>query len=111
MSERLSGRFGVSAKRLACACRCDWIDDVLTAPAFSAPGSTIVSADATFVNTFDCAFSLTETISGAYKDTLYFDAAGNPVKEILTAQYGGPLTVTWTNPLSGKTLSSHEAGP
>ena len=73
------------------------------------PTSTIVSADATFTNTFDCAFPLTEAITGSYKDTVYYDAAGNPVKEILTAQYRGPLTVTWTNPLSGATLSSHEA--
>jgi hypothetical protein len=75
------------------------------------PTSTIMTADATFANTFDCAFPLTETVTGSFKDTLYFDAAGNPVKEILTAQYGGPLTVTWTNPLSGVILSSHEAAP
>jgi len=43
------------------------------------PTSTIVSADATFTNTFDCAFPLTEAITGSYKDTVYYDAAGNPV--------------------------------
>jgi hypothetical protein len=75
------------------------------------PISTVVNEDSTFTNTFDCAFALTETFTGSVKDTLYFDSAGNPSKEILTAQYGGPLTVTWTNPLSGKTLSSHEAAP
>jgi hypothetical protein len=77
--------------------------------AAAVPQSTIVTADTTFTNTFDCAFPLQETVSGAYRDTLYVDAAGNPVKEILTAQYGGPLTVTWTNPATGATLSSHEA--
>jgi len=77
----------------------------------TAPTSTIASADATFTNTFDCAFPLIETVTGSYKDTVYYDAAGNPVKEILTAQYGGPLTVTWTNPLSGVVLASHEAAP
>jgi hypothetical protein len=75
------------------------------------PVATIVGADATFTNTFDCPFALTETVSGSYKDTVYYDGAGNPIKEVLTAQYGGPLTVTWTNPLSGATLSSHEAAP
>lgn len=75
------------------------------------PISTIVNEDTTFTNTFDCAFALTETVTGSVKDTLYFDSEGNPSKEILTAQYGGALTVTWTNPLSGKTLSSHEAAP
>jgi hypothetical protein len=75
------------------------------------PQSTIVSADSTFTNTFDCAFPLQETVSGSYKDTRYFDASGNLVKEILTAQFGGPLTVTWTNLATGATLSSHEAAP
>jgi len=75
------------------------------------PTSTIVSADATFTNTFDCTFPLIETITGSYKDTVYYNAAGNPVKEILTAQYGGSLTVTWKNSLSGVVLSSHEAAP
>ncbi|MGZ4407961.1 MAG: hypothetical protein ACXVY6_04090 [Gaiellaceae bacterium] len=75
------------------------------------PSSTVASADATFTNNFDCAFPVTETITGSYKDTVYSDGSGNPVKEILTGQYGGPLTVTWTNPVSGATLSSHEAAP
>jgi hypothetical protein len=81
----------------------------LPAAAAAVPQSTIVSADSTFTNTFDCPFPLQETVSGSFKDTLYLDAAGNPVKEILTAQYGGPLTVTWTNPATGATVSSHEA--
>jgi hypothetical protein len=75
------------------------------------PISAVVSADTTFTNTFDCPFPLQETVSGSYKDTLYFDAAGNLVKEILTGQFGGPLTVTWTNLATGLTLSSHEAAP
>jgi hypothetical protein len=75
------------------------------------PTSTIVSVDASFTNTFDCSFALTETINGAYKDTIYYDQNGNPTKEILTSQFGGPLTVTWTNPLTGATLTSHEAAP
>ena len=33
------------------------------------------------------------------------------MKEILTAQFGGPLTVTWTNLVTGVTLSSNEAAP
>jgi hypothetical protein len=75
------------------------------------PSSTIVNVDVTFTNTLDCPFPLIETVSGSYKDTVYYDAAGNPVKEILTAQYGGALTVTWTNPVSGATLTSFEAAP
>jgi hypothetical protein len=82
-----------------------------SAASASEPTSTVVGVDATFTNTFDCPFPLLETVEGSYKDTLYYDAVGNPVKEILTAQYGGPLTVTWTNPLTGATLSSYEAAP
>ncbi|HMI98250.1 MAG TPA: hypothetical protein VK488_00275 [Gaiellaceae bacterium] len=75
------------------------------------PISTVVSADGTFTDTFDCSFPLQETVSGSYRDTFYFDSAGNPVREILTSQFGGPLTVTWTNLATGSTLSSHEAAP
>jgi hypothetical protein len=75
------------------------------------PSSTIVTVDLTFTNTFDCSFPLTETVTGAYKDTIYYDNDGNPTKEILTSQFGGPLTVTWTNPLTDATLTSHEAAP
>jgi len=83
----------------------------LTAGTTVTPTSTVVNADATFTNNFDCSFPLTETITGSYKDTVYYDSAGNAVKEILTAQYAGPLTVMWTNPVSGASLSSHEAAP
>jgi hypothetical protein len=75
------------------------------------PLSTIVNVDVTFTNTFDCPFPLRESFSGSYKDTLYLDAAGDPTMEILTAQYGGSLEVTWTNPANGATLSSIEAAP
>lgn len=85
---------------------------VLAASASATPPlATVVSVDVTFANSFDCAFPLQETVSGSYKDTLYLDAAGNPTMEILSAQFGGPLTVTWTNPVSGATLSSNEAAP
>jgi hypothetical protein len=77
----------------------------------TAPASTIVSADSTFINAFDCPFALVETIMGSYRDTVYYDNAGHPAREILTAQFGGPLTVTWTNPDTGATLTSHEAAP
>jgi len=65
----------------------------------------------TFTNNFDCAFPLEETISGSIKDMLYLDVDGNPVKEILTAQFGGPVSVSWTNLATGKTLTSHQAAP
>ena len=84
---------------------------MIVSAAATSPESTIVSADATFTNTFDYSFPLQETVSGSYKDILYLDSAGSPVKEILTAQFRGPLTVTWTNLASGKSLSSHEAAP
>src|SRR5262245_46690937 len=58
------------------------------------PQTTIVEVDETFTNTFDCPFPLEETVRGAYKDMFYSDVAGNPVKEIITAQYRGSLTVT-----------------
>ena len=75
------------------------------------PLTTIVAIDQTFTNDFDCPFPLVETVSGTIKDILFVDASGNPTKEILTAQYGGRLTVTWTNPASGRTLMSGEAAP
>jgi hypothetical protein len=81
------------------------------AGAATPPVSTVVSVDATFTNGFDCAFPLEETVTGSYKDTFYFDEAGNPTKEILTAQFGGPLTVAWTNLATGATLTSNEAAP
>jgi hypothetical protein len=84
---------------------------VATSAAAAVPSSAVVTVDDSFVNSFDCPFPLDEAISGAYRDTVYFDDQGNPTKEILTAQYRGPLTVTWTNPTSGTTLSSHEAAP
>jgi len=71
--------------------------------------TTIVEVNDTFTNDFDCPFPLEETVSGSYKDMLYLDVNGNPVKEILTAQFRGPLTVTWANPATGKTLSSNQA--
>lgn len=75
------------------------------------PASTVVQVNTTFVNTFDCPFPLVESVVGAYKDTVYFDAHGIPTKEVLTAQFGGPLKVTWTNPADGATLSSNESAP
>jgi hypothetical protein len=54
------------------------------------PESAIVSADGTFTNDFDCSFPLQETVSGSYRDTVYFDDAGNPVKEIrVSSPFGG----------------------
>ena len=75
------------------------------------PQTTIVEVNATFTNDFDCPFPLEQTVSGAFKDRLFFDVNGNPVKEILTAQFQGSLTVTWTNLVTGATLTSHEAAP
>jgi hypothetical protein len=73
--------------------------------------TTIVDVSGTFTNDFDCPFPLEETFSGSIKDMLFLDGAGNPVKEILTAQYRGPVTVSWTNLATGKPLTSHEAAP
>jgi hypothetical protein len=88
-----------------------------TSPSLSSAASgaqtltTIVDEASTFTNDLDCPFPLEETVSGSIKDMLYLDADGNPVKEILTPQFRGPLTVSWTNLATGKTLSSHEAAP
>jgi hypothetical protein len=75
------------------------------------PASTVVTVDTSFTNTFDCAFPLQETVSGTVKDIVYFDGDGNVSRELVTAQHGGPLTVSWTNPANGVTLSSREASP
>lgn len=75
------------------------------------PTSTIIDVSSSFTNNFDCSFNLQEQITGSVKDTQYFDQSGTIVKEILTAQYRGPVTVTWTNPVSGVMVSSHEADP
>jgi hypothetical protein len=73
------------------------------------PNSQVIDISGAFSNDFDCPFPLEETISGAAKDTTYFAPDGTLVRELVTAQHGGPVTVTWTNPLNGNSLSSHEA--
>jgi hypothetical protein len=73
------------------------------------PVTTIIPVDATFINDFDCAFPLVEQITGTVRDTLYFDQNGMVIREFISPQFQGALTVTWTNPETGKSLSSHEA--
>ena len=73
------------------------------------PDTTVFQVDNAFINDFDCAFPLIEKVSGAYRDTLFFDHSGNLTREYLSPQFQGALAVTWTNPENGKTLSSHEA--
>jgi hypothetical protein len=73
------------------------------------PDTTIVYVDDTFINDFDCSFPLVEQVTGAYRDTLYFDRNGNLTREFLSPQFQGALTVIWTNPVTGKSLESHEA--
>lgn len=73
------------------------------------PNSTIVYVADTFTNNFDCSFPLTEQVTGAYRDTLYFDQNGILTREFLSPQFQGALTVTWTNPVTGRSLESHEA--
>jgi hypothetical protein len=75
----------------------------------SPPMMTVISADATFMNDFDCAFPLVEQITGTVRDTLYFDQNGMVIREFISPQFQGALTVTWTNPEAGKSLSSYEA--
>ena len=77
----------------------------------STPVTTIISVDETFINDFDCAFPLVEQVTGAYKDTLYFDQNGVLVREYISPQFQGALTVRWTNPETGISLESHEASP
>lgn len=74
-----------------------------------APDAVIIRVDDTFINDFDCAFPLVEHVSGAYRDTLFFDQNGSLIREYLSPQFQGMLAVTWTNPENSKTLSSHEA--
>jgi hypothetical protein len=73
------------------------------------PNTSVVQVNDTFINDFDCSFPLVEQVTGAYRDTLYFDQNGNLTREFLSPQFQGALTVTWTNPVSGKSLESHEA--
>jgi hypothetical protein len=75
------------------------------------PLTTVVTVDVTFINDFDCAFPLIEQVTGAYRDTLYFDQNGVLVREYISPQFQGPLTVRWTNPENGRSLESHEASP
>jgi len=75
----------------------------------STPVTTIVSVDTTFINDFDCPFLLLEQVKGAYRDTLFFDQNGVLVREYLSAQFQGALSVSWTNPETGNSLESHEA--
>jgi hypothetical protein len=73
------------------------------------PITTIIQVDETLINDFDCSFPLVEQVKGAYRDTLYFDHNDVLVREFLSPQFQGALMVTWTTPLNGKALSSHEA--
>jgi hypothetical protein len=73
------------------------------------PVTTIIPVDATFINDFDCAFPLVEQITGTVRDTLYFDQNGMVIREFISPQFQGALMVTWTNPETGKSLSSYEA--
>jgi hypothetical protein len=73
------------------------------------PDTIVVQVNDTFINDFDCSFPLVEQITGAYRDTLYFDQNGNLSREFLSPQFRGALIVTWTNPVTGRSLKSHEA--
>jgi hypothetical protein len=70
----------------------------------STPVTTIVSIDETFINDFDCAFPLVEQVTGAVRDTLYFDQNGVVVREYLSPQFQSAFTVRWTNPENGRSL-------
>jgi hypothetical protein len=73
------------------------------------PVTTIIAVDSTFINDFDCAFPLEEQVTGTIRDTQYFDQDGVLVREYISPQFQGALTVTWSNPSTGISLSSHEA--
>jgi hypothetical protein len=73
------------------------------------PQTTIVPVDATFVNEFDCPFPLQEQVSGTIRDTLYYDRNSTLTREFLSPQFQGSVTVTWMNPKTGTSLTSHEA--
>lgn len=73
------------------------------------PSVIVVQVNDTLTNDFDCSFPLVERIAGSYRDTLYFDQNGILTREFLSPQFQGPLTVTWTNPATGRMLESHEA--
>ncbi len=79
-------------------------------PVFAdAPDTIVVQVNDSFINDFDCSFPLVEQVTGAYRDTLYFDQNGNLTQEFLSPQFQGALTVTWANPVTGRRLESHEA--
>lgn len=73
------------------------------------PNTTIISADSVFTNDFDCPFPLIEKVSGSYQNRRYFNENGILVREFFSPQFQGSLTVSWTNPATGATLTSHEA--
>ena len=73
------------------------------------PLTTVVTVDVTFINDFDCTFPLIEQVTGAYRDTLYFDQNGVLVREYISPQFQGALRVRWTNPENGMSLNSHQA--
>jgi len=73
------------------------------------PNTVIIQVDDTFINDFDCAFPLVEQVKGAYRDTLFFDQNGTLVREFISPQFQGALRVIWTNPVTDKSLESHEA--
>jgi hypothetical protein len=55
-----------------------------------------------------CGFPIYRTNVGTRKDTSYFDNNGVLVKEVIT-NFGGPYTLTLTNPANGKSLTAHRS--
>jgi hypothetical protein len=75
----------------------------LAAPALAVPPTTVVFTvdNDSSVNTSLCGFPITFTQNGTFKETTYYDSAGNPVKSILT-NFNSRFTETAS--ANGKTL-------
>jgi hypothetical protein len=75
---------------------------VMAAGADASITTTVTTVDYGYPDTTMCGFELDWTVQGSFKDTFYYNTSGQLVKLIETP-FGGPLTVTVTNPANGKT--------
>ena len=66
---------------------------------------TVTTDDYGYSETETCGFELDWTIQGSFKDTFYYNTSGQLVK-LIESPFGGPLTVTVTNPKNGNTATT-----
>jgi hypothetical protein len=75
---------------------------VLASGADASITTTVTTENYGYSDTAMCGFELDWTIKGSFKNTFYYNTSGQLVK-IIVSPFGGPFTVTVTNPANGNT--------